>query len=400
MGKKDSTEQPEYSDTELLEYVHSLQARYRKLFDAVPEMRFVISREGRLIDVNQAGVKLFGYASKEEMLGVESAACFYSVPEERDLLKAKIEEDGYVSEYLVEMVKKDGSGFLASITANLYTEENGSISYEGVLRDVSEYRRWQKAFLEAERRRRDLMESEEQVRELNRHILQLLMLMSHDIRGPLVSMAATLKLLIRGTYGHMDTSVANTVKDLLTRVARLLGVAEDYLGKAQSLDSSPFKAGYEILDLRQDIIDPILDELSKDIEQFDIRIDSRLGAIPTGSIRVHFSKVWLKAVFRNLFKNAIKYGGRGCTIAFGFEDHGTHYRLNVYNSGNPIPEEHREKLFTKFGRINNEASKVPDGIGLGLYLIREIIRRHGGDIWYEGRLEGSDFIFTLMKEGF
>jgi PAS domain S-box-containing protein len=364
----------------------------------VPEMRFVISQEGRLIDVNEAGVRLFGYGNREGMLREDRASCFFCTPEDRDFLKVEIEKHGFVNDYLVEMLKEDGTRFVASITATLFTEENGSISYEGVLRDASEYRRWQKAFIDAEKRKRDLIESEEQVRELNKQILQLLMLMSHDIRGPLVSMAATLKLLIRGTYGHMDTSVANTVNDLLTRVARLLGVVEDYLGKVQSLDSIPSKGSYETLDLRQDIIDPILDELSNDIEQFGIRIDSRLGAIPTGSIRVHFSKLWLKAVFRNLFKNAIKYGGRGCTIAFGFEDHGNCYRLNVYNTGNPIPAEHREKLFTKFGRIQSEGQRSPDGIGLGLYLIQDIIRRHGGDIWYEAKPGGSDFIFTLIKE--
>ncbi len=60
--------------------------------------------------------------------------------------------------------------------------------------------------MEAERQNRELSESERRIRELNQHILNMLMIMSHDIRGPLVSIAATLKLLMRGSFGRMDES--------------------------------------------------------------------------------------------------------------------------------------------------------------------------------------------------
>ena len=183
----------------------------------------------------------------------------------------------------------------------------------------------------------------------------------------------------------------------MARVAQLIGIAEDCLGKANSVEGA-MRMDREMLDLRQDIIDPVLDELSNDIQRNGIMIDNRLGAIPAGTIPVHVNKMWLKAVFRNLFKNAIKYGDRGCTIAFGFEDHDSHYRINVYNSGSTIPEEHRDKLFTRFGRIETSGNEKREGVGLGLFLIKEIIRRHGGDIWYQAKPDGSDFIFTIAKE--
>jgi signal transduction histidine kinase len=232
---------------------------------------------------------------------------------------------------------------------------------------------------------------------IDQDVLHMLMVIAHDIRGPLVAMAATLKLLIRGSYGTMDDSVRNTVQDLFSRVVQLLGMAEDCLGKVHSVNDS-IVIEREALDLRQDIIDPVLEELSSEIQSRKILIDNRLGAIPVGSITIHVNKMWLKAVFRNLFKNAIKYGGRGCRIAFGFQDLGHFFRLNVYNSGTPVPQEHREKLFTKFGRILSDDAKSKDGVGLGLYLIKEIIQKHGGDIWYEARLDGSDFIFTIPKD--
>jgi signal transduction histidine kinase len=154
----------------------------------------------------------------------------------------------------------------------------------------------------------------------------------------------------------------------------------------------------EVLDLRQDIIDMVLEELAEDITRSEIVIDNGLGAIPAGSISILANKTWLKAVYRNLFTNAVKFGGKGCTISFGFEQHESHYRLNVYNSGRPIAEEDRRKIFHRFQRIAPLGGPTEDGVGLGLCLCREIILEHGGEIWYEARPDGSNFVFTISRE--
>ena len=239
-----------------------------------------------------------------------------------------------------------------------------------------------------------LIQASEEIQRLNDNILKMLKIMSHDIRGSLVSMSATLKLLQRGSYGRMDDSAANTVQDLSARVNQILGIADDCLGKAHAVNAHMKIEKHEI-DLRQEVIDSVLDELLNEIAEGEIAIDNKLGAIPTGAIVVNASKIWLKVVYRNLFKNAIKYGGHGCTIAFGYEDHGSFYRLNVYNTGRPVPEEKHSTLFTRFGRVEGET--VREGVGMGLFLVKEIINQHGGDIWYEAKHNGSDFVFTLPK---
>lgn len=369
---------------------------YKRFFDAAGDPRLVSSGYGKMLDVNHAGVELFGYCCKQELLDVENVCLLFCEPRAGREFQRQLESEGFLKEFEAVFRKKDGTVFCAAITATLSFEEDGSVSWEGVLRDITRLKQLQGAYLEVEKQNRELSESERRIRELNRHVLDMLMIMSHDIRGPLVSIAATLKLLLRGSFGRMDESVWNTVSDLMARVRNLICIAEECLGSAHSIDGALLDQR-KFIDLRQDIIDPVLDEMSNEIEELRIAIDNRLGAIPAGTIPICADMMWLKAVFRNLFKNAIKYGGRGCTIAFGFEDHGAFYRLNVYNSGFPIPEEYRDRLFTKFSHIDGGAEKK-DGFGMGLYLIREIVRKHEGDMWYEPRENGSDFIFILPKQ--
>jgi light-regulated signal transduction histidine kinase (bacteriophytochrome) len=79
-----------------------------------------------------------------------------------------------------------------------------------------------------EERRDPQLESQETI--LNERIMNMLEIMSHDIREPLISISATLKLLSRGYYGKMDEGVANNLKDLLSKTVGLIGITEEYLG--------------------------------------------------------------------------------------------------------------------------------------------------------------------------
>ena len=231
---------------------------------------------------------------------------------------------------------------------------------------------------------------------LNDKILNMVKAMSHDVRGSLLSISATLKLLSRGHYGKMDDSVVRRIKELFSRTSGLIGITEEYLGRSFSVNGE-LDAEAESLDLMKDILIPVLKELSPELKGRHLLIDHRLHAMSNKLVPIRTNRIWLKMVFRNLLRNAIKYGAKEGMIALGFEDQGSCYRLNVYNSGKPIPEEYREKIFTKFmGNGNGENGKEgAGGTGLGLYLIKKVIKKLGGEIWYEAKENGSNFVFTL-----
>lgn len=233
--------------------------------------------------------------------------------------------------------------------------------------------------------------------ELNQKLLNMLKIMSHDIRGSLLSLSATLKLLNRGYYGSMDKGVANCLKEVSLKLHHLIGMSEEYLGRALSMDEE-MESGGKIFDLMQEVINPVLEELSPELKDHPLLIDD---SITTRRISIQTSWIWLKTIFRNLLKNAIKYGEKGCLIALGFEDHGSSYQLNVYNSGKPIPTEYHHNLFSEFvdfGTRDERSGQAEEGMGLGLHLIKKIIQKQGGDIWYEPKKDGSNFVFTLPSK--
>ncbi len=231
---------------------------------------------------------------------------------------------------------------------------------------------------------------------LNEKILNMVKAMSHDIRGSLLSISSTLKLLSRGYYGKMDETVVNRIRELFSKTSGLIGITEEYLGRGLSVDDDLDTEG-ETLDLMNDILIPVLRELSSELKGRHLLIDHRLHAMSKKPISIRTNRIWLKMVFRNLLKNAVKYGDREGMIALGFEDQGSCYRLNVYNTGKPIPEEYRQGLFEKFmgNRNDGNGKEKADGTGLGLYLIKKVIRKLGGEIWYEAKEGGSNFVFTL-----
>lgn len=361
-------------------------SRYRRFFEGFGDMLFITAAGGRLIDVNPAGIQIFRYAGRNDMCGIDSMALLFRDAEGWHRFWERIEARGIVKDMVMEMQRWDGSCFPACISANLCTGHGKTIFCVGLLRDLTGHKELQRA----------LKESEQPIREIRERIPHTLMILSHDLRTLTFSLAAGLDLLVRGKFGSVDERIANRLIGLRAQAVRLTRMAEDYLAGI-AIDEFG-EIGKESIDLRKGIIDPVLEEFADLIRSGGITIEESEGTVSAGAVTVLASGKLLRSVYRNLLSNAVRYGRHGCVVSFGCEDQGRQIRLNVYNSGEPVPEELRDKLFTKFGRIGRIDGSVTGGTGLGLYLVRKIIRRHGGDIWYEPAQSGSNFVFTIPKE--
>jgi two-component system sensor histidine kinase/response regulator len=220
-------------------------------------------------------------------------------------------------------------------------------------------------------------------------------LMLHDIRSSMISTAASLKLMARGTHGDMSETAKAKLLETTARVETTIHLTEDFIGKSLA-DRRPSERNGDYLDLTEDIVEPVLAELAAEIQDQEITLVNRLHHQGEGKVPVKGSKLWLKSVFRNLINNGIKYGGRGCTIVVGLETRGSACRLHVFNTGQTVPEAYRSMLFS-YDRNLAHAKKSRRGLGLGLSLSRDIIQNYGGDIWYEAKQGGSNFVMSLPQ---
>ncbi len=226
-------------------------------------------------------------------------------------------------------------------------------------------------------------------------MLDMVSIAAHDIRGSAVAAAAALKLINRGFYGKMDERVGLELEKVMKKLSGIIGIVEDTMTRSMYL-SGEIDLSDEELDMHADILEPVLNELASEIQDADVVVYSAPKTSPEVQYKVKGHRFLLRAAIRNVLKNAIRYGGKGTRIAVGFKHTETHVVINIFNSGTPVPREYQARLFRKFDRVSPER-KSSDGMGLGLYLVKKIILKHGGTIRYEGKPNGSNFIFTLPK---
>ncbi|MEW6386203.1 MAG: hybrid sensor histidine kinase/response regulator [Thermodesulfobacteriota bacterium] len=236
-------------------------------------------------------------------------------------------------------------------------------------------------------------QTQSKVDAINRRVLHKLGLMFHDVRGSLVAISAGLKLLNRRGRGKLGDDFDHLLKETGGRTHKLLATTEEFIENI-FLSEGYGANDHNYYDLQQEVIEPVLEEFREDLQKKDLVIDNRLDFLPLMSLSTKGDKVALKSAFRNLISNAVKYSERGCTISIALEKDGANFRLQVYNPGPVIPKEHQSQIFARFTPLAHQGHREGQGLGIGLHLTREVLQSYGGDLQYEAKPNGANFVIT------
>jgi PAS domain S-box-containing protein len=126
------------------------EKKYRTLFEASKDAILVSDNTGRILDVNQSGVELFGY-KKEEFLALDPVK-LYCNPEDRKRLWQKLLDEGLVSDYEVEMNRKDGEKIFIHLSVTIIKDDEGNkFGHRGIARDVTERRKLEQQLIQAQK---------------------------------------------------------------------------------------------------------------------------------------------------------------------------------------------------------------------------------------------------------
>ena len=228
---------------------------------------------------------------------------------------------------------------------------------------------------------------------VNKGYMEILGFVSHEIKGPLSASLLSAASLQQGAPGELN----ETQRRLIAIVCRNLEYAADMI--RDYLDLSRIEKGEIVpqparLSVRGEVIEPVIADLAPAIESSRMTV---ILDVPE-ELSLSADRRLLRIVFQNLIGNAAKYGREGGRIQVSVKELSDAWEFHVWNEGIGVPADRQHSLFTKFGRILDPRALGVKGTGLGLFIVRDILLRHGGDIRFECE-EGrwADFIFTLPK---
>lgn len=205
---------------------------------------------------------------------------------------------------------------------------------------------------------------------LARQRRNFLLSITHELKSPV----ASLKLVLE-TLGKRELSreqLEKLCRGGLKDAARLQTLIEDLLLAARLEDNwRPLPEPVDLPALARDVVSG----LHVRYPQAKIHLN-----FPENLAPVQADKSGLTAILQNLLENAVKYSPEGTPVELFAEKSNNRFRLRIADQGQGIPDSEKEAVFEKFYRLGNEETRRTAGTGLGLYIVKQVVKAHGGSI--------------------
>lgn len=343
------------------------QANYKRLFEANPQPMWVYDLDTlAFLTVNAAAIIKYGY-TRDEFLNMTIRDI--RPPEDIDRLKENIANvtKGLDQAGIWQHITKDGRKLAVEIISHTLTFE-GHRAEVVLAHDVTERLRAELALLER-----------------NAALEQFHYTISHDLRTPLVTIETFLGFLEQDLAGADTSLVNNDVEHIRTATRRMEALLSD-LGKLLRAKNSEPAVVIDFNTLTKEICQLVAGPVETR--------GAELTIIPC-QLSLNAGQSHLIQIWQNLIENAIKYMGDQSqpVIEVGAEPAEQPPVFFVRDNGIGIAEKDRDKIFGLFDQLDNSSP----GSGLGLALVKRVVKMYGGHIWVEstGKGQGSCFKFTL-----
>lgn len=380
------------------------EEKFRSIFDNSLDGIFQVAENGRIITVNRALVKIFGYENKEELL-THNIIDFYKNPEDREKLLKEVKEKQFVENYLLHLIDKNKKEIIVKVNVRLVKEEEHSFYLEGSLHDVTteikalEEREKAELELKAEKEKSDALAKE--AMKLSTAKSRFLANMSHEIRTPMNGILGFLSLIETETYTDKDElkqfidQAKLSSESLLETINAVLDLSKIEAGKIE-LENLNFNLK-KIIGQAISIVTPKAKEKSLEII---------LDAPDFNQLNYVGDPTRIRQIFLNLLSNAIKFTKDGeirITVKTSdIENNKVRISTAIEDSGIGIPADKISALFKPFSQVDGTENKNLGGTGLGLVICKEFTSLMGGDISVksiEGEGSRFDFNIVVSKQG-
>lgn len=335
----------------------------RLLLDSITDYAiFMIDRDGYIRSWSRGAEKINGY-SADEILG-KHFSVFYTPEDLEDGKPARelriatevgwYEEEGY-------RVRKDGSLYFAGVLITAIRNSAGEVGgFAKITRDLTERRR-------QDEERLRLAQAEEAVRLRD----EFLSIASHELKTPLTA----LQLQLHGLVERMKSTADEATLKRLQRVIRSgerLGDLIETLFDVSRISSGKMElqlGAFDLMEAVKDVVDRLREAAAR--EGCVVTVSGDAGLVG------RWDRLRIEQVITNLLSNAIRYAS-GTPIHILLERERGVAVCTIEDRGPGIPQEDRERVFERFER--GFSMRNYGGMGVGLYVTRQIVERHGGTI--------------------
>ena len=214
---------------------------------------------------------------------------------------------------------------------------------------------------------------------------------SHELKTPMTTIAGFIDGILDGTIPpERQSHYLHIVSDEVKRLSRLVRT----MLNLSRIDNGELKLRPNDFDISETVLSTVLTfEKSIDEKKIDIR-----GLDTLQPMQVHGDEDLLHQIVYNLVENAVKFTNTEGYISFNVSDSIDRIVVTIENSGSGIQSDELPLVFEKFYKTDKSRSQDKNGMGLGLYLVRTIIKLHGGDISVSSVVnEYTRFSFYIPK---
>ncbi len=377
------------------------EERFRMLVGGVRDYAiFMLDPQGYIGSWNLGAQLLKGYTANE-IIG-KHFSIFYP-PEDLAAGKpahelevatreGRYEEEGW-------RLRKDGTSFWANVLITALFDTEGNLRGFGkVTRDLTERRRAEEMREQLRVRNRQLeleQEARTQVEATLRSRDEFLIAVAHEVRTPITALLGYGQMMRR----HFDHNQANLERD--QRITQAILVQGERINRLTNTMINMYRLSEGSLKLKLEPID-LRVEMARVASQLELLTDQHplTTELPAEPLMIAGDAQALEQILYNLIQNAIKYSPAGGMITMRLRTIDGQAVLSVADEGLGIPDDERTRVYDRFYRARNISGEQISGLGMGLYIVKELVHLHGGTIDVESSLgKGSTFRVTLpLKE--
>ncbi len=357
MDGKQNTKQYQLLLHELLSVEHEL-SDLRQILHCAPEAILITNLIAQIIYVNPAWEELTGYTLDEVKNKNPKFLQSGKTPKDmyRQLWQHLKNNQSFTHEKLINK-KKDGTEFSAHTTTFPVMRLNSAVYYVQFLYDITEKKK------------------DEQQRQ------ELLSIVSHELKTPIT----VLKLLITNRLSSIKKLRISDLELMNKELDRLTDLINETLDISR-IDSNRLHLDFTFFDLNQ-LIEEVFEQISFVLDGHKIVVET----IPNLFVIADYNRI--KQVLINFLTNALKYSKNGTVVQLKTFKHAKQIVVSVKDEGVGISEEMLPFVFDKSFQVIKQSTQ---GLGLGLYISAEIMRKHHGKIWVKSEEgKGSTFFFSL-----